>query len=165
MPIVLCVDDYRAGLVTRKLLLEQQGYFVLTAEDGLTGLSLLKHYNVNAVVLDYQMKEMDGAAVAKIIRKEHPSLPIILLTGLPHSLPKSLAGLVDAIITKGQGVEVLLSTLHRLTGTESAPAIDPADLERQNKIDTEEAKKLQEESKTAAPETQALPRQKRRQAG
>jgi CheY-like chemotaxis protein len=165
VPIVLCVDDYRAGLVTRKLLLEQQGYFVLTAEDGLTGLSLLKHYNVNAVVLDYHMKEMDGAAVAKIIRKEHPSLPIILLTGLTHSLPKSLAGIVDAIIAKGQGVEVFLSTLHHLTGTESVPAIDPANLERQNTIVMEEARKLQEEPKATRSETQPLLRGRKLRAG
>jgi len=127
MPIVLCIDDYRAGLATRKRLLEQQGYSVLTAEDGITGLSHLAHFNVSAVVLDYRMNEMGGEAVAKIIRKEHPAVPIILLTGLPHgSLPESLTGLVDAIITKGRGVEVLISTLHRLTGTESAPPTDSA---------------------------------------
>ncbi len=165
MPTVLCIDDYRAGLVTRKLLFEQQGYSVLTAEDGISGLSLLAHHNVNAVVLDYRMKAMDGEAIARIIRKEHPAVPIILLTGLPHGLPKSLAGLVDAIITKGQGLDVLLSTLHRLTGRETAPAIDPAQLQRQHKIDIEEARKLQQQSKIAMSETGTLLRRRKHRAG
>jgi CheY-like chemotaxis protein len=68
-PTILCIDDNRAGLAIRKLLLEHQGYSVLTAEDGVIGLSLLERHPVDAVVLDYRMPGMDGDAVAQIIRQ------------------------------------------------------------------------------------------------
>jgi CheY-like chemotaxis protein len=84
-PTILCIDDNRAGLAIRKLLLEHQGYSVLTAEDGVSGLSLLERNPVDAVVLDYRMPGMDGDAVAQIIRKEHPGLPIVILPVIPKT--------------------------------------------------------------------------------
>ena len=148
-PTILCIDDNRAGLAIRKLLLEHQGYSVLTAEDGVSGLSLLERHPVDAVILDYRMPGMDGDAVAQIIRKEHPGLPIVILTGYPQNL----AVLADAVITKGEPVQNLLAALEQLTGTK--PDNTPIRISRA----IEEARKLQEQVKAICFETRSATKQ------
>ena len=55
-------DDDRESLQIRKLLLETQGYSVLTADNGPEGLRLLAENPVDIIVLDYVMPDMDGLA-------------------------------------------------------------------------------------------------------
>ena len=56
--IILCVDDHENGLFARKLLLEEEGYKVLTASNGQEGWRLFMSHSIDAVVLDYQMPEV-----------------------------------------------------------------------------------------------------------
>jgi CheY-like chemotaxis protein len=62
--MILCIDDEPVGLRVRKMLLESQGYKVLTATSGREGLQLFATHPVDAVVLDYTMPEMNGDQVA-----------------------------------------------------------------------------------------------------
>jgi CheY-like chemotaxis protein len=121
MLIVLCIDDNRESLQIRKLMLETQGYSVLTADSGRAGLRLLAENHVDVVVLDDRMPEMDGLAVARAIRECHEDIPIVLLSGYPN-LPKELLDIVDASVTKGQTADVLLGELRRLTGGAKKPS-------------------------------------------
>ena len=116
MPTVLCIDDNRESLQIRKLLLEMQGYAVLTADNGPIGLRLLDENSVDVIVLDYRMPEMDGLAVATAIREHHGHIPVLLLTGYPRELLKELLDIVDASVTKGHSPDLLLGELRRLTG-------------------------------------------------
>ena len=68
-PVILCIDDEELGLEIRKLVLERQGFTVLTARDGHTGLTIFDTHQVDAVVLDYAMPGMDGGQVATILRQ------------------------------------------------------------------------------------------------
>ena len=61
---ILCIDDEPKGLAVRKVLLESQGYEVFTATSGRDGLALFAHHRIPAVVLDYDMPEMNGDEVA-----------------------------------------------------------------------------------------------------
>jgi len=90
MPTVLCIDDDRESLQIRKLLLETQGYSVLTADNGPEGLGLLAENRVDIIVLDYVMPDMDGLAVATAIRERHGRIPVVLLTGYPKELLQEL---------------------------------------------------------------------------
>jgi CheY-like chemotaxis protein len=56
---ILCVDDEATGLQVRRMLLESQGYAVITAENGQAALDLLSSQNLDLVVLDYSMPGMD----------------------------------------------------------------------------------------------------------
>jgi CheY-like chemotaxis protein len=54
------------------------GYRVLTALDGLTGIALTRNHSIDAIVLDFTMAGMDGDAVAQMLMKEQPRLPIVV---------------------------------------------------------------------------------------
>jgi len=113
MPTVLCIDDNAEAVKIRKRMLETEGYFVLTANNGPVGLKLLAENSVDVVVLDYMMPEMDSLAVAMAIREHHGQVPILLLTGYPK-VPKELLEIVNGCVRKDQAAGVLLGELERL---------------------------------------------------
>jgi CheY-like chemotaxis protein len=59
---ILCIDDGRTFLEVFRAHFEDRGYRVLTASSGKEALELLEVKRVDAVVLDYQMPGMTGAA-------------------------------------------------------------------------------------------------------
>ncbi|HTW48685.1 MAG TPA: response regulator [Acidobacteriaceae bacterium] len=118
-PTILCIDDEALGLRIRRTVLEHAGYRVLTAEDGPTGLTLFRCNPIDGVVLDYYMPEMDGGAVAEVMRRERPEVPIMLLSAYINLPPETVA-LVDVTLLKGEGPLELLEKLRRML--ESGPA-------------------------------------------
>lgn len=118
-PTILCIDDESLGLQIRRIVLEQAGYRVLTAEDGPSGLSLFRSNPIDGVVLDYYMPDMDGGAVAQTMRRERPAVPIMLLSAYIN-LPPEIVALVDVTLLKGEGPEELLEKLRLMLQSESA---------------------------------------------
>ena len=92
----------------RKMMLEAEGYNVLTARSGAEGLKTLASSAVDAVILDYQMPSMNGADVARSIRQKRPDLPIVMLSGFPNDVPYDALKLVNAFVVKGGAPEQLL---------------------------------------------------------
>ena len=110
---ILCIDDEELGLEIRKMVLEREGYVVLTARDGATGISIFESQQVDAVVLDYAMPGLDGGQVAAIMRQRKPTIPIMMLSAYV-ALPESVMNLVDVSATKGDGALSLIGTLKDL---------------------------------------------------
>lgn len=105
---ILCIDDDDTGLLIRKMMLEAEGYQVLSAADGQQGLEVVASSRVDAVILDYQMPTMNGAEVARSIRQKWPDLPIVMLSGFPDDVPEDALKLVNAFVVKGGSPEQLL---------------------------------------------------------
>jgi CheY-like chemotaxis protein len=112
-PTILCIDDEELGLEIRKLVLEREGYAVLTALDGATGLSIFDSHQVDAVILDYAMPGLDGGQVAAAMRQKKPSVPILMLSAYVK-LPENVMRVVDVSTTKGDGALTLIGTLKEL---------------------------------------------------
>ncbi|PYV99660.1 MAG: response regulator, partial [Acidobacteria bacterium] len=91
---LLCVDDNQSCLNICKTILQDFGYAVLTASSSRKGLEVFASNAIDAVILDYQMPDMDGALVAAEMRKTNPPVPILMLSGCA-SLPESALQLVD----------------------------------------------------------------------
>jgi CheY-like chemotaxis protein len=52
------------------------------------------------VVLDYEMPEMKGDLVAEMIRRQKPSVPIVLFTGTPDHVPDRVPQNIDVVVYK-----------------------------------------------------------------
>ena len=60
--------------------LEEEGYSILVANDGETGLELALSQKVNLILLDWMLPKITGVEVCKSIRKTDTTTPIIFLT-------------------------------------------------------------------------------------
>jgi response regulator RpfG family c-di-GMP phosphodiesterase len=119
IPTILCIDDFKAGLITRKAFLESFGFQVFIAECGSEGMEILKSKKVDAVILDYRMPLLNGEIVARQIRGFRPEIPILLLSGV-SKLPHSLVEQIDRFVLKGNDPRILISELDSLTATTTA---------------------------------------------
>ena len=78
---VLVIDDESATLTMFRLFLAAYGYEALVAEDGETGLSLLKEHMPEVVFTDLKMPTMDGFEVLKQVKRIAPRTEVIVITG------------------------------------------------------------------------------------
>jgi DNA-binding NarL/FixJ family response regulator len=112
---VLLVDDDRDFLASLLPLIEHQPVLTVagTAENGLDAIELADELDPDAVVIDLHMPVVDGVTAVARLRKDHPNLCLIALTGDPapelHQAV-SEAG-ADAVLMKGDLVDSLVQRL------------------------------------------------------
>lgn len=120
---VLLVDDDRDFLESLRPLIEQQPVLTVagTADNGLDAIELADELDPDAVVIDLHMPVVDGVTAVARLRKDHPNLCLIALTGDPSPelhTAVSEAG-ADAVLMKGDLVD---SLVHRLRAVRRAQA-------------------------------------------
>ncbi len=81
MSHILVVDDEQGIRTVLKDVLEDEGYQVSTAEDGFQALNILKTDSMDTVILDVRLPNMGGIDVLKAIKKDHPDLEVIIISG------------------------------------------------------------------------------------
>lgn len=86
---ILAVDDDRNNLKMLDFLLREEGYEVITADDGRTALELLDTRHPDLVILDVMMPHMDGLEVCRRIRQSM-DIPIIILSAKGETTDKVL---------------------------------------------------------------------------
>jgi len=80
--LLLIIEDNAQNFYLMRFLLEKNGFTVIGAENGREGINKALNYNPRAILLDIQLPEMDGYAVAEELNK-HPEMadvPIIAVT-------------------------------------------------------------------------------------
>jgi two-component system alkaline phosphatase synthesis response regulator PhoP len=123
---ILIVDDKLNVQIFLKELLSEQGFRVVTADNGRDALFVARHEKPDLILLDIMMPQMDGHEFIQVYRKESDT-PIILLTALLEESDKVL-GLelgADDYITKPFGPRELLARTRavlRRTAKESIQA-------------------------------------------
>ena len=125
MPTILCIDDVPQALFLRKSLLETNGYEVLTACDGPDGIGLARSHSVDAVLLDYDLPGMMGDEVAVVLKREHPRVPIIVLTGYAWGVPEMLLRISHGYVHKGDEPAVLLTVIEQVLKFRAKPMNPP----------------------------------------
>ncbi len=83
-PKILVVDDHAASRMAAVAVLAMEGYEVIEADSGFTGVELVAQKAPDLILLDVMMPEMDGFQVCQLLKQnEHTRLiPIIFITGL-----------------------------------------------------------------------------------
>lgn len=111
--ILIVEDDEGIRSYLKELLLDN-GYNVLTAEDGVTGLKIIKKSVPDVVLLDLGLPDMSGETVCKQIRKDYSDLRVIILTAkdTPQDIIQGLNLGADDYLTKPFVADVLLARIH-----------------------------------------------------
>jgi len=117
---LLFVEDDPAIRVALRLALEDEGYVVVEAEDGLTGMRLFAEQAIDLVLLDLRLPDISGFEVCRQLRQTS-IVPIIMVTAQTdtHDLVAGLEAGADDYVTKP--VVVVLSRdqlLERVWGYE-----------------------------------------------
>jgi two-component system response regulator MprA len=119
------VEDDRSVRDALSRALQLEGYRVLTAPDGQSGLSLIAAERPDAVVLDVMMPVLDGLSACRRMRASRDRTPVLILTARSE-VPDRVSGLdagADDYLAKPFDLEELLARLRALI-RRSAP--DPA---------------------------------------
>ncbi|HIY34401.1 MAG TPA: response regulator transcription factor [Candidatus Eubacterium faecigallinarum] len=98
---VLVCDDDEAILESLRIYLDNEGYRVLTAENGVKALEQINQNEIHCVILDIMMPELDGLKTTLQIRRKY-NFPIILLSAKSEDTDK-ITGLgfgADDYVTK-----------------------------------------------------------------
>ena len=85
---VLLVDDDPSVRDLLSMRLEQAGFEVRQAEDGIDGLVKLRDELPKVIISDLEMPRMSGIEFIWVVRRRFPSIPVIALSGsIPRGFP------------------------------------------------------------------------------
>jgi two-component system KDP operon response regulator KdpE len=132
---VLVIDDEPAIRRFLRTSLSAQGYSVLEAEDGETGLAMLGRNALDVMVLDLGLPGIGGLEVLRRMRENGSSVPVIVLSSRTDETGKVTAldlG-ADDYVTKPFGMDELLARIraavrHRLQQDGEKPLFKSGDL-------------------------------------
>lgn len=119
---LLLIDDNAVQAATRQTILKRAGYFVIAALNPARALEQLQRgefpAEINLVITDHLMPGMSGSEFVRILRKTHPRLPVLVISGLEEAeqeykgldvtfrmkplLPDRLLETVDRLVEEGE---------------------------------------------------------------
>ena len=113
--LILIIDDNQSLLDVVAMALENEGYRILAAGDGQTGLEMFWQHNPDLVILDIMMPGMDGWQVCNKL-KSTSGVPLILLTVLEQEkdIIRGLEEGADDYVSKPFSVRELLGRVQAL---------------------------------------------------
>lgn len=123
---ILVVDDEPVLAEMISMALRYEGWNITTAGDGSSALAAARAARPDAVVLDVMLPDMDGLAVLGALRRQHPELPVLLLTA-KDAVEDRIAGLSaggDDYVTKPFSLEEVVLRLRALLRRSGISASD-----------------------------------------
>ena len=110
---ILVADDEADIRNLIQISLEENGYAVLTAQNGKQALDiLLSEDDIQLAILDVMMPVMDGFNLLRKIR-EHSTIPVIMLTARTDDIDKVLLGLGQMTTSLSPSVAELVARVGR----------------------------------------------------
>jgi len=120
---ILLLDDNAVQAATRQTILKRAGYFVIAA---LNPANALEHFqngefpnDIALVITDHLMPGMSGVQFVRALRKSHPSLPVLVISGLEEA-EQEYDELHVTFRMKPVMPDHLLDTVHRLVSEKNA---------------------------------------------
>lgn len=122
---VLIIEDNEQNLYLMRFLLEQEGYRVLGAGSGREGIAVALREQPQIILLDIQLPEQDGYAIAGEMRRHAPlaRIPIVAVTSyaMPGDRERILAAGATGYIEKPIDPDSFVAdvTRHLATGRQA----------------------------------------------
>jgi DNA-binding response OmpR family regulator len=115
-PVVLVVDDEPGVTSLVMLTLQDEGFEVLTAADGLAALESIERREPDALVLDLNLPGMDGWTLFRALRARHVDVPVLILSACGARDAQRELGAEDAL-DKPFDVDELARSVGRLVAS------------------------------------------------
>jgi CheY-like chemotaxis protein len=116
---ILLIDDNAVQAATRQTILKRAGYFVIAALNPVRALEQIQGGDlpeeIRLVITDHLMPGMSGADFVRALRKTHPALPVLVISGLEEA-EQEYAGLDVTFRMKPLLPDSLLETVRQLVG-------------------------------------------------
>ena len=114
MQRILVIDDERYVREALERVLKSPAVTVVSAPDAATGLAMLQESPIDLVIIDVVLPGMDGVAAIKQIRRDHPNIRIIAISGggnfgLNAYLPEAISTTAYLAACKAAGAEATLA--------------------------------------------------------
>jgi two-component system chemotaxis response regulator CheY len=113
---ILVVDDDVDMQQTISSILEDEGYAVVVAEDGLVALEKLEGFTPSAILLDITMPRMNGYQFAEAVagRGLRPGIPVMVLTADGRAPEKAAHIGAEGYLKKPFSLPELISAVERI---------------------------------------------------
>lgn len=118
MKKILLVDDEESIQIVYREEFEDEGYQVISALDGITGLEKFKEEQPDLVILDIQMPGMNGVEVLRQMKMLNNSVPVILSSAYQEFKRDLGTWASDEYVVKSGNLDELKKTVRRLLGEE-----------------------------------------------
>ena len=119
MTKILLIDDDPLILEALSITLESAGYSVQTAKNGVDGLQMIRDGDFDLVITDIIMPEKEGLEVISHLKREHPSVKVIAISGGGRGSSTTYLSIADAMgvnctLAKPFSASELISTVEHL---------------------------------------------------
>ena len=116
--LILVVEDEAAVSDLIRSVLENYGYRVITASDGVEGLAVFNEHRseIKVVISDQEMPRMNGAEMVKQLRESDPELKLITMSGFMQTTADPATP--QEILQKPFTPKQLLEAVYRVLGTQ-----------------------------------------------
>lgn len=114
---LLVIDDEELILDTTRIILENYGYKVFTASNGMDGVSVYeaRKDEIDAVIVDMSMPRMDGPATISALRSVKRNVKILAVSGIAE-YKKNYSDIFQAFLSKPFTTDELISCIGTLIG-------------------------------------------------
>ena len=121
---ILLVDENPGVQRALKRFLSQNGYSVMNTNSVQSAGHLISQSPPSLIILDIKMPRLDGIEFIRLLRKSHPSLPIIVMTAYPtfFTLEEALKNGVRAYVTKPFDPAEILQYVRQLLAEGTVPS-------------------------------------------
>ena len=124
-PRILIVDDDAGQRSLLHSFLKSQGFETVPVDSGARALEVLRAQSVSLMISDVRMPGMTGLETLRLARKEHPVLPVLLVTAYAD-VKEAVGAMRDGALnylTKPIDLDELLATVQQVTGVGGAASL------------------------------------------
>ncbi len=113
---ILIIDDDENIRELLQKFLQNHGYKVVLADDGLQGMEMIRQENFSLVILEVKLPYISGIGLAEIAKQSKPELPIICITGHANAVKNISMEQVCQIFPKPFKLKEILEAVREKLG-------------------------------------------------
>ena len=84
IPTILVIDDDEKILEAFKMLMESENCNMISATDVNEALMKIEGKSIDLIITDFMLKTKSSVELFSLIKKSHPNVPIVVMTGYPE---------------------------------------------------------------------------------